>query len=343
MPSCAFTPAAKWCFTSVISVTRSAASISSGLAFRPVTIDMQIGPARFQCRDNALERKIVVAERDVQLVENDEVEARIGHQLLRLAPSALGRRDVAAEILRLPGEALAHGVPGDLIAELGQRVALGRMPGALDELHHADPLAAAEHAQRKPERRRGLALAGAGMDDQQALLDGLARHLLVLRAPCGSPSWRDGARLACRRSVWSWAFHCDRQARDHHDHARRLRRQPLVEDALQRRGSGGPAHCQARCRGRPRWRRARSDRPCGPAPPAVLPFARRCRSVPSIRFDSQSVRQSTSTAASAGAAIERVGKSVRRLDRSASRQRALPCARRCARPSRRPSPRAVAT
>src|SRR5204863_9503967 len=37
MPSCAFTPAAKWCFTGVISVTRSAASINSGLALRPVT------------------------------------------------------------------------------------------------------------------------------------------------------------------------------------------------------------------------------------------------------------------------------------------------------------------
>src|SRR6202034_3844106 len=37
MPGCAFTPAAKWCFTSVISVTRSAAAINSGLALRPVT------------------------------------------------------------------------------------------------------------------------------------------------------------------------------------------------------------------------------------------------------------------------------------------------------------------
>jgi hypothetical protein len=37
IPSWAFTPAEKWCFTSVISVTRSAASISSGLALRPVT------------------------------------------------------------------------------------------------------------------------------------------------------------------------------------------------------------------------------------------------------------------------------------------------------------------
>src|SRR5208282_3867422 len=37
MPGWAFTPAAKWCFTSVISVTRSAAAINSGLALRPVT------------------------------------------------------------------------------------------------------------------------------------------------------------------------------------------------------------------------------------------------------------------------------------------------------------------
>ena len=36
-PSCARTPAAKWCFTSVISVTRSAAAISAGRALRPVT------------------------------------------------------------------------------------------------------------------------------------------------------------------------------------------------------------------------------------------------------------------------------------------------------------------
>ncbi len=47
MPACAFTPAAKWCFTSVISVTRSAASISSGLALRPVTTTCR--PLRRAC------------------------------------------------------------------------------------------------------------------------------------------------------------------------------------------------------------------------------------------------------------------------------------------------------
>src|SRR5262249_24223225 len=113
-------------------------------------------------------------------VEDDEREVLVRHQIARLAPGALGGRDVALEVLRLPGEALAHAVPFDLVAEARERIALGRMPGALDELHHADPVPAPEHAQREPERRRRLALAGPGVDHQQALFDRLAGHLGVL-------------------------------------------------------------------------------------------------------------------------------------------------------------------
>src|SRR5437660_271970 len=40
--------------------------------------------------------------------------------------------------------------------------------------------AAANHAQREPEGRRRFALAGAGVDDQQALLDLLVRNLGIL-------------------------------------------------------------------------------------------------------------------------------------------------------------------
>ncbi len=43
IPSCAFTPAAKWCLTLPISVTRSAASIRAGLALRPVTTTCRSG------------------------------------------------------------------------------------------------------------------------------------------------------------------------------------------------------------------------------------------------------------------------------------------------------------
>src|SRR4029078_7170126 len=51
---------------------------------------------------------------------------------------------------------------------------------ALDELHDADALAAPKHSERKAERRRRFALAGAGVDDEQALLDLLVGDLGVL-------------------------------------------------------------------------------------------------------------------------------------------------------------------
>ena len=84
------------------------------------------------------------------------------------------------EILRVPGEAFAHGVPDHLIAECLQRIALRRLPRAFDELHDADALAATEHSKSKAERRRRFALAGPGVDDEQALLDFLVGDLGVL-------------------------------------------------------------------------------------------------------------------------------------------------------------------
>ncbi len=109
-------------------MTRSAAATSSGLALRPVTtmcrsLRRAASSAITDARSRQIE--IVVTQRDIELVENDKRERRIGHQLARLRPGALGRRDVAFEILRVPGEAFAHGVPGHLIAELLQRIALG--------------------------------------------------------------------------------------------------------------------------------------------------------------------------------------------------------------------------
>ena len=41
-----------------------------------------------------------------------------------------------------------------LIAKARERIAFSRMPRPLDELHHANSLTAAEHAQRQSESRR---------------------------------------------------------------------------------------------------------------------------------------------------------------------------------------------
>ncbi len=113
------------------------------LGVTPGDHDVQIGPPRGERRKHRCKVEIIVAERDIELIENDEAEAWVGHELLRFDPGALGCGDVAGEILRLPGEAFAHGVPGDLVAERGERVTLGAVPAAFDELHHADAMAAA--------------------------------------------------------------------------------------------------------------------------------------------------------------------------------------------------------
>src|SRR5216684_2269987 len=115
------------------------------MSARAATSELDAG-LRLHAGGDRVQIEIFVAQRDVELVEDHEGEASIGDELERLRPGALGRRDVARKVLRLPGEALPHRVPGDLVAEGGERIALRRVPRAFDELHHAHPVAAAEHA-----------------------------------------------------------------------------------------------------------------------------------------------------------------------------------------------------
>ncbi len=256
--------------------------------------------------------------------------ARIGHQLLRLRPGALGGGDVARAVLRLPGEALAHRVPRHLIAELRQRVALADLPRALDELHDADALAAPEHAQREAEGGRRLALAGAGVDDQQALLDASCPPPRRPARPCAWPSWRDDARPRRRRRSCSWscsAFHEQRQSGDHEDDAIRAARRAAGSAGLAGRGSAAPARCPARCPSRPRWRPARSaPRRFASAAFEAVRSRPRCRASASIRLVSHSVRQSTRTGSPACSASLPRGRAA--LRRSSRPRRAAPCGRR---------------
>src|SRR5262245_37147496 len=83
--------------------------------------DMQTGPASRERPDDRRKIKLFVAQRDVELVEDDQREARIGHELQRFGPGTFGCGDVPSKILGFPGKALTHGEPGDLIAEGLQR------------------------------------------------------------------------------------------------------------------------------------------------------------------------------------------------------------------------------
>ena len=180
MPSCAFTPERNGCFTRLISVTRSAASRSSGLALRPVTTTCRSGRLAEQAVHHLLDRQVVLAQHDVELVEDHEVQVGVGQHAQRLVPGGARRRDVALAILRLPGKTFAHDLDVDQIGETRQEEALAGLAPALDELHDAEPQTVPERAHRQAPGRRALALAGPGMNDQQALLDGLRRVDAVL-------------------------------------------------------------------------------------------------------------------------------------------------------------------
>ena len=195
----------------------------------------------------------------------------------------------------------------------------------------------AEHAQRQPEGGGRLALAGAGVDDQQALLDRLAGDLGILH---GLALGHLGAmalgfllvdRLSCH-------FTCIGSPATMKQHAVGDRRDALVEPARPRRESAGPAHCRARCPGRPRWRprtTARAARRARP-PAGRIRASRSCSA--SMWLVSHSVRQSTSTGRPSGTASSAPARSSGASTVSPAFARAAPDAARCARASRRRRP-----
>ena len=79
--------------------------------------------------------------------------------------------DVAVAVLGFPGEAFAHRLDGHELGKFLEHGALAGAPGALDELHDADLHAMADGAEHHAEGGGRFALALAGVDDEQALLD----------------------------------------------------------------------------------------------------------------------------------------------------------------------------
>ena len=108
--------------------------------------DMQAGTSRNERRNDFGKRQIVVAKRDVEFVEHEEADRGIGHHAPGLRPCGARSRNIACAVLRLPGEAFAHRAPFDLGAEAFDGRALACRPCALDELHHANAMAASERA-----------------------------------------------------------------------------------------------------------------------------------------------------------------------------------------------------
>ena len=239
-------------------MTQSAASISSGLALRPVTTTCRPGRRATSAATTSASLQIVVAQRDVEFVEHDEADRRVGHHAPGLAPRGFSRRDVARAVLRLPGEAFAHRAPLDLGPEALDAHALAGRPGALDELHHADAKAPPERAQDEPEGRGRLALAGAGVDDEEPLLENgfaatsascTALRLIILAL------WRSAASVTGVYGGGALAVQAQRLARPNE------RRKWAAGDPRRDRLSLGSERRAPHDRG-PRRKRRRADPVC---------------------------------------------------------------------------------
>ena len=204
MPRWPFWPASNGCLTLVISVTRSATSISFGSARRPVIDDvLRPGPVR-EGLDHVVDVDPAPVHRVGELVEHVEVVGLVGEPALDLRPALGGRRGVVLGLAGLarPGPAGAHLVPLDRAALAGVVVQRRRAfegglladppLGRLHELEDPDRPALVPAAQREPERGRRLPLAVAGVDDQQ-------RPVAAL--PGGQPVVGDDERLSLRHQA----------------------------------------------------------------------------------------------------------------------------------------------
>ena len=108
--------------------------------------------------------------------------AVVADQLLGAFPGGAGGGDVALAVLGFPGEAFAHDVQRHQFGEFRQHASLAGLPRRdLTNCTTPTGIAMADVPEHHAERGRRLALALAGVDDQQALLAGLGRHDLVAR------------------------------------------------------------------------------------------------------------------------------------------------------------------
>src|SRR5207253_7034449 len=127
-----------------------------------------------QGRDDLRGRKVLVGEDDVQLVEQEELQAGMGEVSQDQLPAGPRARRVFLPALRVPGESLADFVPAQE-RRLEQR--LGGAAATLDELDDRAFETVPERAQQHPQRGAGLSLAVAGVDDDQAFSSASARDL----------------------------------------------------------------------------------------------------------------------------------------------------------------------
>ena len=136
------------------------------------------GGAGLEVVEDLVQVEVLVAQGDVEFVEQYHVVAVVLQHALGLFPGGVGGGDVAFAVLGVPGVAFAH----DVVVHVGQVAEEGFFAGAeraLDELHHADLHAVAKGAGEHAKTGAAFAFAGAGEHQQNALLFVGAGNALV--------------------------------------------------------------------------------------------------------------------------------------------------------------------
>ncbi len=118
-------------------------------------------------------------EKSVALVEDDEIDRVVSQIALCNLPRGLCGQRVPVVVLRFPGEAFAADVPLHLLGKLAEEAFFAGVRATLYELDHRYFMAVAEGAGDNAESRRTLALAVAGVDQQDAALFLSGGDLLV--------------------------------------------------------------------------------------------------------------------------------------------------------------------
>ena len=149
-----------------ISLTRSAYSQMADFASLPVRMTLVPGERAFETLEDSLFRQVVVAQGNVDLIQERPVRSRRSRAsrvaCLKAAWAVAVSRSRSWVSQVKPSPMVCQSMSA---RELREEFALAGFPGAFDELHHADLLAPAKGADDHAEGGTRLALAVAGVDE----------------------------------------------------------------------------------------------------------------------------------------------------------------------------------
>src|SRR5581483_11610182 len=108
---------------------------------------MRVGWAKADALEDLFHRHVVLTERNIDLIQQHQLECRVGEITAGNTPASLRHLLVADAVLCFPSESATRGVKDDLISPRLESALFRRLPCALDELNNRNTVAVAEASQ----------------------------------------------------------------------------------------------------------------------------------------------------------------------------------------------------